>query len=255
MTIIPLVQQVTISVQPTKATLMPSQQQEFTANVNNTSDQMVSWTLSGPPGGCNPTICGTITFPDPTNTLVATYTAPPTIPADPNITVTATAEAAPNPQATAAVTIAILPASISIAPANATVQAGSTSSTTFVATVENVDPTTTSVSWTLGCNSQAPDGFLGPENCGSFLGDGAGPGCLSDGGSHDICSSGSFSDFATVNLSYLPPKILGSNFVENVCTSTAGTNGLVPLTAQFTASNCGTSGVCIATVCITVTPP
>jgi hypothetical protein len=254
MTIVPLSQQVTISVQPTSATVMPSQQQEFTADVNHTSDQVVTWTLSGPPGGCNPTICGTITFPDPNNTLVIDYVAPTAIPADPNITVIATANAAPNPQATAAVTIAILPASISVAPANPTVQAGSTSSTTFVATVENVDPTTTSVSWTMGCNSQAPNGFLGPENCGSFLGDGAGPGCLSDNNGHDICASGSFSDFATVNLSYLPPKILGSNFVENVCTSTAGTNGLVPLTADISAPNCP-GGICQATVCITVTPP
>ncbi|HYA24128.1 MAG TPA: hypothetical protein VEF05_08205 [Terriglobales bacterium] len=251
MTIIPLVQQVTISVNPTSTTLMPSQQQPFTATVNNTSDQIVNWTLSGPSGGCNPTICGTITAQ--TDGGPATYVAPASIPADPNITVTATADASPHPQATAAVTIAILPASISIAPANPTVQAGSTTSTTFVATVENVDPNTTEVSWTLECNSEAPAG----ENCGTFfpLGE-AGPGCLSDGLGHDICLGGEgITDLATVNMSYLPPKELGSNFEANYCTSSAGTNGLVPLTAQFNASNCVPSGVCSATVCITVTPP
>ena len=252
-TVTPFQQTITVDVTPPSATLMPGQQQQFTAVVNATSDQIVNWTLSGPPGGCNATICGTIT--PQTDGLPATYVAPATIPADPNITITATADASPHPKDTASVTIAILPASISISPANPTVQAGSTSSTTFVAIVENVDPTSTSVSWTLGCISQAPDGFLGPENCGSFLGDGAGPGCLNDGNGHDICSAGSFSDFATVNLSYTPPKILGDNFDQNACTSTAGTNGLVPLTAEFNASNCGVSGVCSATVCITVTPP
>lgn len=251
MTITPFVQEVTITVNPTSADVMPGQQQQFSATVNNSADQIVNWSLSGPAGGCNATICGTITLQ--TNGDPATYTAPQTIPPDPNITVTATADAAPNPQATAAVTIAILPASISISPADPTVQAGSTSVTTFVATVENVDPSTTEVTWTLGCNSEAPD-IGGGENCRSFIGDGAGPGCLSDGLGNDTCAAGSFSDLATVDLSYTPPKILGTNFEENACTTTAGSNGLVPLTAQFTASNC-TGGVCAATVCITVTPP
>jgi len=252
MTITKFIQQITVDLSPLTATVMPGQQQLFKASVNNSPDQIVNFSLSGPTGGCIPTICGTITLQ--TNGDPATYTAPATIPPDPNITVTATADAAPNPQATAAVTIAILPASISISPADPTVQAGSTSVTTFVATVENVDPNTTSVTWTLGCDSQAPD-IGGGENCRSFIGDGAGPGCLSDGLDNDICVAGSFSDFATVNMSYTPPKILGSNFDENVCTTTPGTNGLVPLTANFTASNCLNGGICSATVCITVTPP
>jgi hypothetical protein len=249
MTVIPLVQAVTISVDPTTATVMPGQVQTFTATVNNTSDQIVNWSLSGPSGGCNATICGTITLQ--TNGQPATYTAPATIPTDPNITVTATADASPNPQATAAVTIAILPASISISPANPTLQAGSTSITTFVANVQNVDATTTEVTWTLGCNSQAPAG----ENCFDFSSDGAGPGCLSDGLGNDRCDTGSIDDFATVDLSYTPPKILGSSFVENACTSTSATNGMVPLTASFSASNCVPTGICSAAVCITVTPP
>ena len=251
MTITPLVQQVTISVNPTSATLMPSQQQQFTATVNNTSDQIVNWRLSGPIGGCTPTICGTITAQ--TDGSPAMYVAPATIPVEPKITVTATADASPHPHATAVVTVAILPASISISPANPTIQAGSTTSTTFVASVENVDPNTTEVSWTLGCNSEAPVG----ENCGTFFPFGqAGPGCLSDGLGHDICLGGEgITDFSIVNLSYLPPQVLGSNFQANSCTSTPDTNGMVPLTAQFNAPNCNPSGVCSATVCITVTPP
>jgi hypothetical protein len=249
MTIIPLVQTVTISVDPTTATVMPGQVQTFTATVNNTSDQIVNWSLSGPSGGCTATICGTITAQ--TDGQPATYTAPATIPTDPNITVTATADASPNPQATAAVTIAILPASISISPANPTLQAGSTGITTFVANVQNVDAGTTEVTWTLGCDSQAPSG----ENCFDFSNDGAGPGCLSDGLGNDRCDTGSIDDFATVNLSYTPPKILGTSFVENACTSTAGTNGMVPLSASFSASNCVPTGVCTASVCITITPP
>jgi hypothetical protein len=248
MTVIPLVQAVTISVDPTTATIMPAQIQTFTATVNNSSDQIVNWSLSGPSGGCTATICGTITLQ--TNGAPATYTAPATIPSDPNITVTATADASPNPQATAALTIAILPASISISPANPTLQAGTTGITTFVANVQNVDPTTTEVTWTLGCDSQAPSG----ENCFDFSSDGAGPGCLSDGLGNERCDTGSIDDFATVNLSYTPPKILGSSFVENACTSASGTNGMVPLTASFSASNCSPTGICTASVCITVTP-
>lgn len=249
MTVILLVQNVTISVDPTTATVMPGQIQMFTATVNNSSDQIVNWTLSGPSGGCNATICGTITAQ--TDGLPATYTAPATIPADPSITVTATADASPNPQATAAVTIAILPASISISPANPTLQAGSTGITTFVANVQNVDAATTEVTWSLGCNSQAPSN----ENCFDFSSDGAGPGCLSDGLGNDRCDTGSIDDFATVNLSYVPPKILGTDFVQNVCTSSAGSNGMVPLSASFSASNCVPTGVCSASVCITITPP
>lgn len=249
MTIIPLVQAVTISVDPTTATIMPGQIQTFTASVNNTSDQIVNWSLSGPSGGCTTAICGTIT--PQTNGLPATYTAPSTIPNDPNITVTATADAAPNPQATAAVTIAILPASISISPANPTIQAGTTGITTFVANVQNVDAATTEISWTLGCNSQAPAG----ENCYDFSTDGAGPGCLSDGLGNERCNTGSINDLATVNLSYLPPKILGSNFQLNACAASAGTNGMVPLSASFSASNCVPTGTCSASVCIAVTPP
>jgi hypothetical protein len=249
MTVTPLVQTVTISVDPTTATVMPGQIQMFTANVQNSPDQIVNWTLSGPSGGCNATICGTITAQ--TNGQPTTYTAPATIPADPNIIVTATADASPNPQATAAVTIAILPASISISPANPTLQAGSTSITTFVANVQNVDAATTQVDWTLGCNSQAPLG----ENCFDFSSDGAGPGCLSDGSGPPVCNTGSIKDYATVDLSYTPPKILGTNFVENACSSTSGTNGMVPLSASFQAMNCVPTGVCTASVCITITPP
>lgn len=249
-TVTALVQTVTISVSPPSATLMPGQTQTFTGDVNNTADQIVNWTLSGPSGGCNSTICGTIT--PQTDGQPATYMAPQTIPADPNITVTATADAPPHPQATAAVTIAILPASVSISPANPNVQAGSTSTITFVASVENVDPTTTEVSWTLECNSQAPAG----ENCFDFSTDGAGPGCLNDGLGQSTCfGGGSITDLSTVDLSYTPPEILGSSFQANACTASAGTNGLVPLTASFNASNCLPSGVCSATVCITVTPP
>jgi hypothetical protein len=249
-TVTPLVQTVTISVTPPSATLMPGQTQTFSADVNNTADQIVNWTLSGPSGGCNSTICGTITAQ--TDGQPATYMAPQAIPANPNITVTATADAAPHPQAMAAVTIAILPASVSISPANPNIQAGSTSTITFVAKVENVDPTTTEVSWTMGCNSLAPAG----ENCFDFSTDGAGPGCLNDGLGQSTCfGGGSITDLSTVNLSYTAPEILGSNFQSNACTASAGTNGLVPLTASFNASNCLPSGVCSASVCITVTPP
>jgi hypothetical protein len=253
-TITPFVQKTTITVTPTSAIVMPGQQQQFTADVNPGTDQIVNWMLSGPSGGCNATICGTVT--PQTNGNPATYTAPQTIPQDPNIVVTATADAAPHPQATAAIQIAILPASISISPANGSIQAGSTGSVTFVAHVQNVDPTTTSISWTLGCISQAPfDPFGDPENCFDSSGDGGGPGCLQDESGNQSCGASSISDPANVQISYTPPQILGTSFVQNSCTSTAGTDGLVPLTASFNAPNCGASGVCSTSVCITVTPP
>jgi len=245
-----------ISITPQNPPVPPGGTVSFSADVeNNGGDNVVNWTLSGPAGGCVPEVCGTLN-PLQTNGNPTTYSAPATIPPNPNVSITATADVSPHPQASTTITIAFSTATISISPANLTAVAGSGSSNPFTATVQNVDPNTTEVTWSLGCDSLAPGG----ENCiGNFLDPGnAGPGCITDGAQTTCTAEGSVRDLPAVSISYTPPDVLGSSFVANSCTQTAGTNGMVPLTASIagTVPNCSPDGSsCVATICITVTPP
>ena len=241
-----------IDISPLNPPVPPGGTVSFSAALqNNGTDDVVNWTLSGPAAGCTPEVCGSLS-PLQTNGEPTTYTAPPTVPPNPNVTVTATADVSPHPQASTTITIGFATATISISPATLTAVAGSGSSNPFVATVQNVDPNSTEVVWQLGCNSQAPPG----DNCQPFPPGSSGPGCLTDGVTKTCIGGGSVTDLPAVPVSYTPPPVLGTNFEPNSCTSTSGTNGLVPLTAQITASNCSPDGSsCRATICITVTPP
>jgi hypothetical protein len=93
-TITPAPPPITVTVQPPgPVPVLPGQSQQFTANVNGTSDQVVFWSLSGVPGGCvtQPQICGTITAQ--TDGGPATYTAPSSVSGNLTITITAVADA------------------------------------------------------------------------------------------------------------------------------------------------------------------
>src|SRR5262249_36542418 len=63
---------------PGPVSVMPGATVQFSAQVNNLPTDVVNWTLSGPVGGCNPSICGTITAQ--TNNTFAFYTAPQNVP-------------------------------------------------------------------------------------------------------------------------------------------------------------------------------
>jgi DNA-binding beta-propeller fold protein YncE len=126
---------VTVAVSPSTASVITNTAQTFTAFVNGTTDQVVTWTVTCPTGVTAPA-CGAVD----TNGV---YTAPKTIPTvttngtttiTPTATITATAHADTTKTATATVTI-ISGISISIAPSSATVGTGE--HFTFTATVNN----------------------------------------------------------------------------------------------------------------------
>jgi len=262
-TVVPPQNQVTIQITTDPGELLPGHSEPIFAQVNNSNDQIVNWSLSPTNGGiCSdpnpPTPCGTI-LPAQTNNAPTTYTAPTNPPSDPyQVTITAQADAQPHPQAHAVVTITQnATASISIIPGQLVVQAGSTNFTTFYAQVTNADPAI-DVDWTLGCNSLSPNG---ESPCGPpFHGykDGSGPGCADyPGGGFDdpLCHTGNFTITAEQQFTYTPPKILGSNYTANNC-SKDQTNGWVEITATISPipNNCSPTS-CTATMCIEITPP
>lgn len=97
---------VTVTVAANSATVPVNGTDFFTATVINSSNQSVTWAVSG--GSANGTIDST-----------GTFHAPATIPANPQVTITATAAAAPGVSGQASVTITL---SMSISPSSAIVQ-------------------------------------------------------------------------------------------------------------------------------------
>src|SRR5208283_6154129 len=84
---------ISVSVSPATAQVVTGAQQQFTANVTGTSNQSVTWSLSG--AGCSGSSCGTIT-------TAGLYTAPSAVPNPAKVTVTATSQADTSKSGTAA---------------------------------------------------------------------------------------------------------------------------------------------------------
>lgn len=276
--------EVTISPNPPPPLLWGQSNPNFLAQVSNTSNQVVTWSLAPGSGGvCTdpnpPTPCGTIS-PLTTDGTFATYTAPQNPPSDPYyVNITATANQSPNPKATVSQEITQnAQASISISPSNPTGQAGSPNLITFEANAINIpDFNQTSIDWQLGCDSLAPPGTNGTgENCGpqpDFFGkcypDGGGPGLMrytgpDPNGSPRVCAANTpwqtygYPD----NFTYQTPTVLANPQGQSVydpvpqCNTTQGqTDGYVLLTVTVDEANCGTQGICQASVCIQITPP
>src|SRR5205807_726193 len=134
-----------VSVSPATANVNANATQQFTATVtNDPSSRGVSWTLTQGGAVCSPG-CGTIAPPTTASGSPASYTAPSTIPANPNVTGVATSVADTTKSATATVTVTAA-VGVSVSPASASV--GVTSTQQFTATVTN-DPSNKDVSWTL----------------------------------------------------------------------------------------------------------
>ena len=128
---------VSVSVNPTTATLYGSQTQQFTATVSNTSNTAVTWSISPSSGA------GTISSS-------GLYTAPASIGTQQTITVTATSQA--NTAATASATVTLTPPiSVSVSPATATLYASQTQQ--FSAAVSNTS--NTAVTWSISPSSGA----------------------------------------------------------------------------------------------------
>jgi len=233
---------ISVDVNPSSATLLTGQTQQFTATVTGTSDQIVYWSLSG--ADCTGAACGTI---DSTGL----YTAPANVPPnDPTVTVTATADADPKAKGTAIVTISEnTQLSIAIFPnPPAPIEAG-VGTITFNVVITNAPPDT-QVNWSLGCISLY-DGDAG-ENCNDLDFDGDGPGCTTLNGIQ-VCGARPNVGPGNDALIYAPPhKLFTTTFAPNSCelVDNGSGDGFVPLTASVNYNGQNAT----QTVCITVTP-
>ena len=101
---------VTVSLTPLSVSLLPSQNQTFTATVSGTSNTGVTWSISPALGGLA------------TSATTAVYVAPSTAPTTQSVTVTAASVADPSKTVTAlitlrlAVTVSLSPSTVSLAP-------------------------------------------------------------------------------------------------------------------------------------------
>jgi hypothetical protein len=250
-TITPQQSNATITVSPSNADVMVSQTQMFSATFSNTTDYTANWSVSGQ--SCGAGGCGTV-FPLTTTTQggTTTYTAPPTVPPSPTVTITATGGAGIVP-GTATVTVEPnATPTIAISPnPGYTEPAGTGGNFPFTAVIQNA-PSSTPVTWTMGCNSLY-DGDSG-EQCHDGDFDGDGPGCISLDGFTSCTGGESLGGLGTDTLEYTFPRTLGTVFIGNSCELTQnGSNGQVPMTVTMSVGGC-TQTSCTATVCITIEP-
>jgi hypothetical protein len=132
---------VTVSISPSiNVQVATGAPQTFTATVTGSTNQTVTWSVSGT--GCSGSACGTIT-------TGGVYTAPSTLPSPASVTVTATSQA--NTSSTASVSITLTQAgqsggvAVSISPQNAQVTAGTKQQMTATVT----GTTNTAVTWSI----------------------------------------------------------------------------------------------------------
>jgi len=110
---ITIIPHVVVSVLPPSVTLAPGASQNFTANVPGTTDQQVTWTITGAACSAAGSPCGTI---DPTGL----YEAPATIPSPNTLSVVAASAEDSSRSASAAVTITAQPTILSLLPSSIT---------------------------------------------------------------------------------------------------------------------------------------
>jgi len=142
--VVTLVPPITLTISPTAVTLTTSQHRQFTASVSGTSNNSVTWSVSG--SGCSGSTCGTITS-------TGLYTAPASVPSPAQVMVKVTSVADSSRSAAATVTI-IPPVGVTISPTSASVVAGAHQQ--FSASVTG--NSNTSVTWSVsgsGCSGAA----------------------------------------------------------------------------------------------------
>ncbi len=144
---------VSVSISPTSSSLQVSTSANFTASVQNDSQNKgVSWSLLGT--GCSGATCGTLTN---ITTTAVTYTAPATVPAPATVTLTASSLADGTKSATATITVTAAPPQISVSVNPTTDSLQVSTSGNFAASVQN-DSQNKGVSWSLsgtGCSGAA----------------------------------------------------------------------------------------------------
>ena len=138
--------QIKVVVSPASKTVPVNQSQDFTASVQNDSQNKgVTWTLSG--AGCSGVACGTLSSGSSASGSPIVYTAPANAPNPPDVTLTATSIADHKASASAAITVFAIP--VNLAVTISPMRGGITLSQSlkFSATVQN-DPTNQGVTWT-----------------------------------------------------------------------------------------------------------
>ncbi len=139
---------ITVSVTPTSGSVLLGNSQAFSAQVTNTTDTSVVWSVNGAPGGSASS--GTITSG-------GVFTAPADLPSPAAIRVTATSQADSTKSATIQITITS-DITISLAPLSASVELGAAQA--FHPTITSAGHPDTSVRWSLS-------GASCPAGCGS----------------------------------------------------------------------------------------
>ncbi|HEY6946658.1 MAG TPA: hypothetical protein VI431_16090 [Candidatus Acidoferrum sp.] len=140
---------ITVSVAPPSGSVVLGNQVAFTANVTNTTDTAVSWSVNGIAGG-NSTV-GTISS-------AGVYTAPADLPSPATVQITATSQADPTKSDTANVTVTS-DISLSLTPNPSSVELGATQA--FRAAVTSSGHPDTTVRWSLS-------GAACPSTCGTL---------------------------------------------------------------------------------------
>jgi len=145
---------INVVVSPATASVQTGQTQDFTATLQNDTQNMgVNWSLSG--AGCTGAACGKMSASSSTSGVAITYTAPANLPSPATITLTATSVADKTKSAPATITITApaAPITVTVGPTSANVQAG-IGTQNFTATLQN-DSQNKGVSWSLsgtGCS-------------------------------------------------------------------------------------------------------
>jgi len=135
---------IAIDIQPTSASVIATNTQQFTATVaNDPSNKGVSWAVS-----CSTNSCGTLSSSATASGAAVTYTAPGIPTSDLSVTITATSVTDTTKSNSAAITIPAIVVD-PISPAGGIIPINATQP--FSATVRN-DPTSAGVNWTLTQN-------------------------------------------------------------------------------------------------------
>lgn len=264
---------VSVTVSPPSATVGVSQRATFAANVTNSPDTAVTWSVNGVPNG-NPAvgeICIVASNPcvSPNGAISGSvdYVAPVDAPTVNPVTLTATSEADTSGAGTAIVFVAAQtgPISVSISPAYAFVVPSAIQPSTmqFAATVSGTN--LSSVTWSV--QSAVAGQGCGGAACGSIDANGlftAPSGAPSPNGIAVIATSvadPTKSATATVAITsgptitvLLPSSVMagavegfpfevqGVNFVAG--SSSAGTGSVILLDGQPRSTTCATAGAC-----------
>src|SRR6266566_8253369 len=138
---------ISVSVSPTSASIPVNATQQFTATLqNDPSNKGVTWALMQEGASCSAE-CGTLSATSSASGTPITYTAPTTVPSDPNVAIIATPVADTNAAVGSSITLTVGTVNVKLVPASlsfGTVQIGHSSSPQAT-TLTNTGNTTLSI--------------------------------------------------------------------------------------------------------------